>query len=129
MTPVKFQLSWQEYFAAERFLYQQNGTFSIPMIRRLRLKQRWNRKQVLRSEHIVEASHNGIHYVLDGIESELDWHYFQRWMENDQGFFLIYAQDVFNFIPKRAFANAAQQSEFRALLTSNLRQNSPFANQ
>jgi hypothetical protein len=122
MTSLQFQLSWQEYYEAERFLHRHDGTFAVPFIRRLRLKQRWNRKAVLRAEHHVLASHDGIHYLLDGIESNLDWNYFQRWLESETGFFLIYAGDVFNFIPKRAFANAAQLNEFRQLLGTNLRQ-------
>lgn len=122
MTKVQFQLSWQEYYEAERFLHRLNGTLSVPLIRRLRLKQRWSRKPILRAVHYVSVSHDGVHYLLDGIESNLDWNYFQRWTESQTGFFLIYAGDVFNFIPKHAFAKESQLDEFRALLSANLRQ-------
>ncbi|MFN7926519.1 MAG: YcxB family protein [Blastocatellia bacterium] len=121
MTAVQFHLSWQEYYQAERFLHQKVGLFSVPLFRQWRLKARWKRKLILQAEHRATFSPDGIHYVMDHVESELDWRYFLRWAETNEGFLLIRAEDVFSLIPKRAFANQAQAEEFRRLLISKLR--------
>jgi hypothetical protein len=121
MTRVQFHLSWREYYEAERFLHRKLGLFSIPLFRQWRLKRRWARKDILRTEHQVTYSAEGIHYLLAEIESNLDWKYFQYWAENQNGFLLISAEEVFNLIPKRAFANPNQIVEFRKLLSSKLR--------
>jgi hypothetical protein len=76
----------------------------------------------LRAEHLVSFSAEGIHYLLDDIESNLDWNYYQSWAESPEGFLLISAEDVFNFIPKRAFPDEARQVEFRKFLTAKLPQ-------
>lgn len=121
MKSVRFVLTWRDYFEAEQFLLRQQGVVSIPMIRQLRLKRRWQREPLLRAEHIVSCSPEGIQYLLDDIESNLDWHYYQGWAESPLGFLLISAEDVFNFIPKRAFADETEQKEFRQLLAAQLR--------
>jgi YcxB-like protein len=121
MTNVRFHLSWQEYYAAERFLHQKVGVFSIPLFRQWRLKARWKRKPILQAEHRVSFSADGIHYLMNHVESELDWRYFLRWAETNEGFLLIREEDVFSLIPKRAFANRTAQDEFRRLLITKLR--------
>ncbi len=121
MTNVQFYLSWREYYDAERFLHQKAGLFSVPLFRQWRLKTRWSRKAILRAEHHVSFSLEGIFYVMDNIESNLDWKYFHHWAETTEGFLLIRAEDVFNLIPKRAFASQVRMDEFRQLLTTKLR--------
>ena len=121
MTAVQFQLSWREYYEAERVLHQKVGLVSVPLFRRWRLKARWRRKPILQAEHHVTFTPDGIHYQMDHVESELDWRYFLRWAETEAGFLLIREADVFSLIPKRAFASRAQLDEFRRLLISKLR--------
>ena len=123
MNKVRFVLSWHDYYNAEQFLWRQQEIFSIPLIRRMRLKRRWDREPLLRAEHAVQFSTEGIHYVLDDIESNLDWNYYKAWAESPDGFLLISFEDVFNYIPKRAISDEAQQSQLRTLLTSQLRHN------
>ncbi len=126
MSEVRFVLTWRDYFDAERFLLRQQDVVSVPFIRQLRLKRRWAREPLLRAEHVVNFQAEGIHYLLDDIESNLDWNYYQSWTESPLGFLLISAEDVFNFIPKRAFANEASQHEFRELVASKLHRQSPL---
>lgn len=121
MTKVQFHLSWWEYYQAERFLHQRIGLFSVPLFRQWRLKTRWARKPLLQAEHQVTFTTEGIYYLMDHIESHLNWRYFHRWSESAEGFLLIRAEDVFNFIPKRAFAKPAEIEEFRQLLITKLR--------
>ena len=126
MSKVQFVLTWRDYFDAEQFLLRQQNVASVPLIRQLRLKRRWAREPLLRAEHVVQFQSEGIHYLLDDIESHLDWNYYRSWAESPHGFLLISAEDVFNFIPKRAFANEALQHEFRTLVASKLHPQVPF---
>jgi len=119
---IRFVLTWNDYFEAEHYLLKQQNVLSVPFIRQLRLKRRWEREPLLQAEHVVSFSAEGIHYLLDDIESNLDWNYYQTWAESPLGFLLVSAVDVFNFIPKRAFANEDLQNDFRKLLTAKLRQ-------
>jgi hypothetical protein len=125
VSEVRFVLTWRDYFDAERFLLQQQNIISVPFIRQLRLKRRWAREPLLRAEHVVQFQTEGIHYLLDDIESNLDWNYYQNWVESPHGFLLISAEDAFNFIPKRAFTDEALQDEFRTLIASKIRQQAP----
>lgn len=124
MKNLRFVLTWRDYFEAEKFLLKQQNVLSVPFIRQLRLKRRWEREPLLRAEHVVNFSADGIHYLLDDIESNLDWRYYKSWAESPVGFLLISAEDVFNFVPKRAFENENLQSEFRNLLSTKLKQQS-----
>lgn len=120
MTSVQFYLSWQEYYQAERVLHQKTGIVSVPIFRQWRLKTRWARKPILRAQHQVSFDSDGIFYLLDGIESNLDWKYFHRWSETKEGFLLIREEDVFSLIPKRAFENPKDVDQFRQLLSTKL---------
>ena len=122
MNDLRFVLTWRDYFEAERYLLQQQNVLSVPFIRQLKLKRRWEREPLLRGEHLVNFSAEGVHYLLDDIESNLDWNYYQHWAESPNGFLLISAEDVFNLIPKRAFTNETKQTEFRTFLTAKLPQ-------
>jgi YcxB-like protein len=122
MNNLRFRLTWRDYFEAERYLLRQQKILSVPLIRRLRLKRRWEREPLLRAEHLVNFNAEGIHYLLDEIESNLDWNYYQSWAESPEGFLLISAEDVFNFIPKRAFLDETKQTEFRKFLKAKLPQ-------
>ena len=94
--------------------------FCTPFYRGLGLRQRWRREPILRAEHFVSFNQLGVHYLLNGIESNLDWKFYQTWMETPDAFLLIYRKDVFNMIPKRALENEAQLDELRELLSSKL---------
>jgi hypothetical protein len=54
------------------------------------------------------------------VESNLDWKYYQRMLESPDGFLLIYGDDTFNLLPKRAFANDEMINQFRTLAVSKL---------
>lgn len=92
----------------------------VPVFRHLGLRKRWEREPILQAEHIVSYAQDGIHYLLNGIESNLDWKYYQRWIESPQGFLLVYGQDVFNLIPKSAFDSPATINNFRQLIAGKL---------
>lgn len=96
-------------------LYILTSTF-----RGLGLRQRWKREPILNAEHNVDISEDGIHYVLDGIESNLSWNYYQRWIETPTSFLLIYGENVFNLFPKRSFRDDSALSYFRQIISKRL---------
>jgi hypothetical protein len=55
------------------------------------------------------------------IESNLDWKYYQRVMEYPEGLLLVYGNDSFNLLPKRAFADEKLIGAFRALAQKKLK--------
>lgn len=156
---VRFYLTWQEYFTAERFLLRQRQLVApeqlfgaalvllaltlliavgfkwfeplmvsagvvlmlTPLIRKGGLRRRWQREPLLREEHVIAFSKSRIHYLMGEVESDLPWSYFEHWIESAEGFLLITGEDVFNLIPKRAFANAGEAGRFRALAASKLK--------
>jgi hypothetical protein len=92
----------------------------VPLSRRWSLKRKWAREPLYQSEHSVDFSEEGIHYLMGQVESDLDWQYYQRLLESPEGFLLIYSNDSFNLFPKRAFASEELINDFRALATSKL---------
>jgi hypothetical protein len=94
---------------------------STPFFRRQGLRRRWAREPLHREEHVISFTKSRIRYLLGGVESDLNWSYFQSWLESPDGFLLVTGEDVFNLIPKRAFAGEAAVSRFRAMAASKLR--------
>jgi len=92
----------------------------LPLIRRLSWKRKWEREPLYRSEHEVSYSEEGIRFLMGHVESNLDWKYYQRMLESPEGFLLIYGDDAFNLLPKRAFANDEMINQFRKLAAAKL---------
>lgn len=95
--------------------------FFAPMARRWASNHKWQREPLYETEHEVELSEDGVYFRMGVIESNLDWNYYQHLMESPEGLLLVYGNDSFNFLPKRAFADEKQLNEFRALATSKLK--------
>ncbi len=94
--------------------------FGPPIFRRWEANRKWKREPLYHTEHAVAFSEEGIHFVMGRIESNLDWQYYQRLVESPDGFLLVYGNDSFNFIPKRAFNGDGAINEFRALARKKL---------
>lgn len=94
--------------------------FGAPFFRRLAARSKWEKEPLYHSEHIVSLSDECVHYLLGSIESNLDWKYYQRFLESPDGFLLIYGEDSFNLIPMRAFEDRKMIDEFRSLAIRKL---------
>lgn len=94
--------------------------FAGPRLRRLASNRKWVREPLFETEHEVSFSEDGVYFRMGEIESNLDWKYYQRVMENPNGLMLVYGNDSFNLLPKRAFANEKLFDEFRSIATRNL---------
>ncbi len=96
--------------------------FITPLVRRWASNRKWRREPLYQSEHEVAFSEEGVYFRMGVIESNLDWKYYQRVIESPDGLLLVYGDDSFNLLPKRAFADEKQIIVFRALAEKNLKQ-------
>lgn len=94
---------------------------TAPMIRRWNVRRKWQREPFFRIEHIVSVSEDGVEYLMGQTKSDLNWLYYQRMIESPAGFLLIYGNDSFNFLPKRAFQGEEMIIAFREMATKNLK--------
>jgi len=95
--------------------------FGAPFVRRWVSKRKWQREPLYQTEHEIAFSDDGVYFRMGKIESNLDWRYYQRVMESPEGLLLIYGQDSFNFLPKRAFVDERLMGDFRALAQKKLK--------
>ena len=96
--------------------------FGVPLMRRWASKRKWNREPLYQTEHEIAFSDEGVYFRMGQIESNLVWHYYQRLVEGPDGFLLVYGNDSFNLLPKRAFTDDTLVQEFRALASKKLKQ-------
>jgi hypothetical protein len=95
--------------------------FGVPIVRRWVSKRKWQREPLFQTEHEVAFSEDGVYFRMGHIESNLDWKYYQRVMEYPEGLLLVYGNDSFNLLPKRAFADEKLIGAFRALAQKKLK--------
>ena len=94
---------------------------AAPLIRRWASKRKWQREPLYETEHEVSFRDEGVYFRMGVIESNLDWKYYQRVMESPNGLLMVYGNDSFNLLPKRAFANDQLLDQFRSMATKNLK--------
>lgn len=92
-----------------------------PRQRRYEIHRRWTREPYHHQEHLVSFDADGVEYVQGRIVSRYPWNFYERVIESGDAFLLVCGEDVFNLIPKRAFAGSEQIDEFRRLATGKLR--------
>jgi len=95
--------------------------FGSPFIRRWASKRKWQREPLYHTEHEVAFSDDGVYFRMGKIESNLNWKYYQRIMEIPEGLLLIYSNESFNLLPKRAFADEGLMRDFRLLAQKKLK--------
>ena len=108
--------------AASLLLIGLIAIFSAPWIRRAASKHKWQREPLYQTEHEISFSPEGVYFRMGRIESNLDWQYYQRLLEKPDGFLLVYGNDSFNLLPKRAFTGESQMHDFRTLATKKLKE-------
>ena len=70
----------------------------------------WNSRKRYRNDRrfhtdiTTEISVNGLHVVMSGTASDVQWNAIIRSLESDKIFMLFFAEGIFMIIPKRAFA-------------------------
>ena len=94
---------------------------AAPPVRRWTSKRKWQREPLYETEHEVAFRDDGVYFRMGVIESNLDWKYYQRVMECPNGLLMVYGNDSFNLLPKRAFADERLFEQFRSLAKKNLK--------
>ncbi|MFN8458952.1 MAG: YcxB family protein [Anaerolineae bacterium] len=64
----------------------------------------------------LRFSEEGLEFKTTHVNSQLDWQLYRQVWENRQFYLLFYGERLFTVIPKRVFADAAQETQFRELL-------------
>jgi hypothetical protein len=108
-------------FAISVMLFGLVVAFAGPQVRRWASNRKWQREPLFETEHEVAFSEEGVYFRMGVIESNLDWKYYQRIIESPDGLLMVYGNDSFNFLPKRAFADEKLMSDFRQLAMKKLK--------
>jgi YcxB-like protein len=68
------------------------------------------------SEQMLSFSDDGVSAANADGEGSFEWRHWTRWMQTRDLYVLKGARRAFTFVPRRAFASPAAESEFRELL-------------
>ena len=95
-------VAWRYYalYALPRAQFRRNPKFSDP--------------------YHLTFSEEGVVFRSNGIESRAEWGYYSGVRETPDCYFLVYGQDMFSLVPKRAFSGRRQEAAFRELLRRKL---------
>jgi hypothetical protein len=94
--------------------------FFSPFGRRLVLYWRWRQQPILHRELRYDINDDAVAITTDTSSSEMKWETFDRFAESKNLFLLFVGKFVFYMIPKRAFADASEVSEFRRLASTRV---------
>ena len=72
------------------------------------------------SEQTMSFSDDGVTAANASGEGRFDWRHWSCWMQTGELYVLSGARRAFTFIPRRAFASPAAESEFRELLARHI---------
>lgn len=86
----------------------------------LQLSRTYKKNPFLKETRIFTFNESHIHMVIGQKSLDMDWENFQKVIQSDNQFLLIYKgdEDVYPFIPKRAFEDQAQLDAFLQLFKS-----------
>jgi hypothetical protein len=78
-----------------------------------RLWFKWNPK--FHEAYEISFSEDAIHFKTLTIDSNINWTMYNKMLEDDQIFLMIYGKRMYSVIPKRVFANDDEINAFRKL--------------
>jgi hypothetical protein len=112
------------------FMFLGSILLSALVINPLKIANKVEKDERLRSPIQYEVSTEQILFKNQYTETKTDWGSFQKYIETENVFLLIYSahKGMFQLIPKRAFASSEDEQAFKQLLISkNLKsKNSPL---
>lgn len=71
-------------------------------------------------EYYLQFSDEGIHFKTAHIDSLVQWSLYNKVLENERFYILIYGKNMISVTPKRAFASANEEADFSEMLRRNL---------
>ena len=75
----------------------------------------YNKINKFNQQYHLEFRDNRILFKTNGINSELDWNFYEALWENDNFFYIIHSKEMYTLIPKRVFNNEMEIIEFKNL--------------
>jgi len=96
--------------------------FSIRYLSSYILPQiRFKQEPKFKDEYTLIFGDEGLEFKTEHLNSKLDWTYYYKALESNNLYLLMYGKGLFTIVPKRAFNNKEQESEFRNMISKNLR--------
>jgi hypothetical protein len=83
-------------------------------------RQRFRSDPKFRDQYLLQFSDDGIHFRTAQIDALLRWSLYNKVLEDERFYLLVYGKNMISVIPKRAFAGPAQEAAFRQLLGRRL---------
>ncbi len=93
-------LAFMGYFAQPRYAFRREPKF--------------------RDEYFLQFSDDGIHFRTAQIDSLVQWSLYDKVIEDERFYLMVYGKNMISVTPKRAFTSAAQEAAFRELLARHL---------
>ncbi len=97
--------------------------FDLLSIRPLQVFAAFRANPKYRERYEIRFSDEGIHFKTSTIDSRLAWSHYQRLMETDRVFLLIYGPSMYSIIPKRVFGGTEEMHGFRSLVERKIGEN------
>lgn len=83
-------------------------------------RQRFRSDPKFRDEYLLQFSDEGIHFKTAQIDALLQWSLYNKVLEDERFYILVYGKNMISVIPKRAFTSAAEETAFDEMLRRNL---------
>jgi hypothetical protein len=83
-------------------------------------RQRFRSDPKFRDEYFLQFSDDGIQFKTAQIDALLQWSLYNKVLENERFFVLVYGKNMISVIPKRAFADQQQEAAFSEMLKRHL---------
>ena len=83
-------------------------------------RQRFRSDPKFADEYFMQFSDDGIQFKTAQIDSLLQWSLYNKVLENERFYILVYGKNMISVIPKRAFTGANQDAAFSEMLKRNL---------
>jgi hypothetical protein len=112
-------LAWLEFSSELLFLFVFAAClpFLIAFLHLFVLpRQRFRSDPKFQDEYFLHFSDDGIQFRTAQVDALLQWSLYNKVLEDERFYILVYGKNMISVIPKRAFADAQQEADFRAML-------------
>lgn len=83
-------------------------------------RQRFRSDPKFADEYVLQFADDGIHFRTAQIDALLQWSLYNKVLEDERFYILIYGKNMISVIPKRAFASAHHEAAFNEMLKRNI---------
>jgi hypothetical protein len=94
--------------------------FDLFSLRPLQIRVSFKNNPKFRERYHLRFAEDGIHFKTTSIDSKLSWGHYNRFLESDHVFLLVYGKQMYTVIPKSAFKDAAAIERFKSMVKSKL---------